>query len=93
MSQTELAEALGGAQPDISKWERGIDTPLKLDRLLAIEDALGAPAGELLWRAGIHASPIRIESLLEQDPTLDSTARAMLLASYRAATHIDEPSS
>lgn len=88
LSQQELADRVGAAQPDISKWEHGIGTPVAVPRLLAIDAALDAPGGELLWRAGIHACPDSVSDLLERDPTLSPRARRMLLASYRAASHI-----
>lgn len=88
LSQQELANRMRASQPDISNWERGIETPLLVPRLLAIDVALGVQLGEVMWRAGVHACPDSVEDLLARDPNLDDTARTVLLAGYRAAIHM-----
>lgn len=47
LSQTELADKLGIAQPRIAEWERGVKTP-GLESLFEIAEALGVKASEIV---------------------------------------------
>lgn len=47
MTQKQLADAIGGGQVDISRWERGVVTP-SAKKLAAIAAALGCRMDDLM---------------------------------------------
>lgn len=47
MTQKQLADAIGGRQVDISRWERGVVTP-SAKKLAAIAAALGCRMDDLM---------------------------------------------
>lgn len=84
LTQDELSAASGVAQSRISKAERD-KSLLDIEKIAAIEDALGEQRGTVLRMAGYVADSNVVTAAIDVDPSLTPAARQMLKAAYTAA--------
>lgn len=80
ITQEDLAKRIGRAQSSIQKWEAGREP--KLDRIAALEYAMGYQLGHVLRLAGYVSEPKTVRSAIEADRALLPEARSALLDFY-----------
>lgn len=76
-TQLQFAEKLDISVNYLSAIERGVKTP-KFETFIAIANALGASADELLMDVVHHARELKISNLSEQMNTLNETQFAIV---------------
>ena len=83
VTQAELARRMGVTQPQISQWETSREPDL--DNVARIETGLELRRGAILRLAGYVENGSSVEEVIQQDASLSSTTRRLLLAALAEA--------